>query len=423
MSLEPCPFCGKPFKRLRSHLPHCKMSPVSKTTKNNKAPPELPMTNPKDTTRKYQKNKANISDKKLNDPSFSKSQGKSSMKAGKVHVDEVTVAKVPSAERSDIDTVKPRSKWLAKREQEMVKQTTPQKELNNCLISQTSKDQVKGPPQIVKSVQGQNQKKPKGTTLTSLVTTAKFDISVPDILQVPWTSGSQAERSMPTHKGNANVFEETQHSPKALSIDLTLVSKIREQADFNFFQTKTCVWDHIKHGLYDRRLGSVLALHPTGPTREVCISTCGNGSVSVHKPHTVNNQTADTQTPSAALFALGQTSVRKSAEHFNATSTLQSKSAMEWPPEMAAGYDRTLVSSPLSGISSNEGLKTMHQSSRLPPQCPGPETVQRLGDVRLCELSAWLRTRTPKSPREAVTMLNRGLLLVHVLAVVLQEVH
>ncbi|XP_053367061.1 ATP synthase subunit f, mitochondrial isoform X2 [Clarias gariepinus] len=31
MSLETCPFCGKAFKRLRSHLPHCKMSPGLKT--------------------------------------------------------------------------------------------------------------------------------------------------------------------------------------------------------------------------------------------------------------------------------------------------------------------------------------------------------------------------------------------------------
>ncbi|KAM6951032.1 uncharacterized protein FYW47_014545 [Aplochiton taeniatus] len=36
---ETCPFCGKPFKRLKTHLPHCKMSPVSQGTVNPKTPP------------------------------------------------------------------------------------------------------------------------------------------------------------------------------------------------------------------------------------------------------------------------------------------------------------------------------------------------------------------------------------------------
>lgn len=38
-------------------------------------------------------------------------------------------------------------------------------------------------------------------------------------------------------------------------------------------------------------------------------------------------------------------------------------------------------------------------------------TKQRLGDVRLNELASWLGARTPKSPREAVTMFNKGLVL------------
>ncbi|KAJ8377672.1 hypothetical protein AAFF_G00255170 [Aldrovandia affinis] len=44
---EACPFCGRPFKRLKSHITHCKMAPVAKDTKSPKtsqlltsAPPE-----------------------------------------------------------------------------------------------------------------------------------------------------------------------------------------------------------------------------------------------------------------------------------------------------------------------------------------------------------------------------------------------
>lgn len=41
----------------------------------------------------------------------------------------------------------------------------------------------------------------------------------------------------------------------------------------------------------------------------------------------------------------------------------------------------------------------------------GLMTELRFGDVRLNELASWLGAQTPKSPREAVTMFNKGLFL------------
>ncbi|XP_029484801.2 vitellogenin-1 [Oncorhynchus nerka] len=38
-SSETCPFCGKNFKRLNSHLPRCKMAPVTTTTQRSQIPP------------------------------------------------------------------------------------------------------------------------------------------------------------------------------------------------------------------------------------------------------------------------------------------------------------------------------------------------------------------------------------------------
>lgn len=40
-----------------------------------------------------------------------------------------------------------------------------------------------------------------------------------------------------------------------------------------------------------------------------------------------------------------------------------------------------------------------------------PVVQQKLGDVRLNELSVWLGARTPVSPREIVNMLKQGLFL------------
>ncbi|XP_036428486.1 uncharacterized protein si:dkey-21c1.4 [Colossoma macropomum] len=418
MSLEPCPYCGKPFKRLKSHLPHCKMSPGSETTKNNKAPEELLTTTPNDTTPKEKKKKVNGFDKRLNDSSFqsiskSLAKPKVSMTAEKVNMDELTVAKVLSAEQRNPATVNPKSKWLAKREQEMAKQailltqkgskliSDSQQEKDNCL-SETLQGQVKETPQT----EGQNQKTLTGTKLTSLVTTKKFTAT--DLLHVTWTTGSQAERSMPNCKAKGNILEEIQNSPKALTKDHASTPTVKEQADFSFFQSKTCVWDHIKHGLYARRSGIVSLLPPTAETHEASISKCENTSVFVHKTHIENNQNAVTKASSAPLLASAQTSVQRPAEDM-LTSELQSKTIMKRTPEMATGYDGTLFS-PFrnSEMSSNEDLWTKCESSRSPPQSQGPGTEQRLGDVRLGELAAWLGTRTPKSPREAVTMLSRG---------------
>lgn len=39
----------------------------------------------------------------------------------------------------------------------------------------------------------------------------------------------------------------------------------------------------------------------------------------------------------------------------------------------------------------------------------GLMTERRLGDVKLKELFSWLGARTPKSPKETVTMFNKGL--------------
>ncbi|KAL7856882.1 hypothetical protein SRHO_G00157810 [Serrasalmus rhombeus] len=418
MSLEPCPYCGKPFKRLKSHLPHCKMSPGSKTTKNNKAPAESLTTSPKDTPPKEKKSKVNVFDKKLNDSSFQtiskiSAKPKVSMPAAKVNMDELTVTKALTSERRNPATVKPKIKWLAKREQEMAKQAillTPKgsklisdslQEKDNCLV-ETSQCQVKGTLQT----EGQNQKMLTGAKLTTLVTTKKF--TAPDVLHVTWTTGSQAERSMPKCKAKGNILEEIQNSPKALTKDYASTPTVKERADFSFFQTKTCVWDHFKHGLYARRSGIVSLLHPTAETHEASISNCKNTTVFLHKTHIENNQNSVTKASSAPLLASAQTSVKRPAEDL-LTLVLESKTVVKRTPETAAGYDGALFS-PFRNpeISSNEDLWAKCESSRSRPQIQGPVTEQRLGDVRLGELAAWLGARTPKSPREAMTMLSRG---------------
>ncbi|XP_061763684.1 uncharacterized protein C17orf80 homolog isoform X2 [Nerophis ophidion] len=42
MSVEACPFCGKSYKRLKTHLPHCKAAPKSSSAHHDPAKPQTP---------------------------------------------------------------------------------------------------------------------------------------------------------------------------------------------------------------------------------------------------------------------------------------------------------------------------------------------------------------------------------------------
>lgn len=255
---EPCPYCGKPFKRLKSHLPYCKMSPASKTTKSSKTAkkPPLPST-PKDPTHTdSHKNVVNVFDKKLNYLS-SLVKSTSGMKAEKVGMDEPAMAKV---------TGKSKRNWLAKREQEMAKQavlltqmgnkrTADSQQKLNC-FPETTQEHIKGAPETErKNAQGQKQ------------TTFKASPASPLTSQVP------------ASKSSVNGLEKIHASLKALS-NPALTQRVTEQASFCLFQTKTSVWNHINHGLYNRRSGVEPGLYST--TQEVSVSKFGN--ISVQRP-------------------------------------------------------------------------------------------------------------------------------------------
>ncbi|MCI4384375.1 hypothetical protein PGIGA_G00038030 [Pangasianodon gigas] len=127
---------------------------------------------------------------------------------------------------------------------------------------------------------------------------------------------------------------------------------------------------------------------------------------SVLKPHTGNDQNVTMKT-SPVQFPVFQTLGQRPVEDV-LSSRLQNKSVMAYSPEMATGYGGTFFFSSHSEISSNENLLMQCQTSKPSPQRQGLMTELRLGDVRLNELASWLGARTPKSPREAVSMFNKG---------------
>ncbi|XP_060795998.1 uncharacterized protein si:dkey-21c1.4 isoform X2 [Neoarius graeffei] len=417
MSLETCPFCGKPFKRLKSHLPHCKMAPGSKTAKR---PKEIPAVTFKHTSNKDKTNKVNT-DTKLNYPT---SQANSispvkSEKVEKVSVDKEflqnmsftlpsTSSKVPSAEAMDTDTLKPKIKWLAKREQEMLKRaklqtqtriefdSVSQQEKHN---SKTYKNPITDAPLLEKEIPGGQ----KGLTETSLTSQLITSTATDPLQRVPWTTDCQVKQSMQECKENTCVSEQIQNSPKPLTKELG--SRVNEQV-VTVFQTKTCVWDHIKHALYEGRHDRVPVLFPIVSAHKVSFTKYVNTSECVLSSHTGNDQNA-TMKACPIQLPISQTSVQKSVEDV-LSSRLQNMSVMAYSPEMATGYGETFFFSSHSEISSNENVLMKCQTSKFSPQSQGLMTERRLGDVKLKELFSWLGARTPKSPKETVTMFNKG---------------
>ncbi|XP_076855614.1 uncharacterized protein LOC143510301 isoform X2 [Brachyhypopomus gauderio] len=319
-----------------------------------------------------------------------------------------TVVKDLPGHNVNPQTMKPKSKWLVKREKEMLKHGTLLKQKGSKCISdphmvdpnslpEPSKRPVKESQKTGSRPKLQVQKRHKWTSYTSLATT---DITASNFLhRVPCTASFQAETSI-SKQANDNFLEQIQDVPNVLNKGI-LVSQVKPQEDVTFLQTKTCVWDHIKNSLYDKRYDFRSAVYSVMVTHKLS----GNISASVHFPHVENNQYAVTKSFSTPLVPICQTSVQRPFEDMISLKS-QSKIVMGLTPEMATGYCGTLFSSFHSRTSSK--VCTKCRSLKPLPQNQGLVTEQRLGDVKLNQLAAWLGTRTPKSRRDAVALFNKG---------------
>lgn len=344
------------------------MSPGYKTAK----PKEIPIATVKQTSNKDKTNKVNT-DTRLNYPTFqakSKLPVKSkSKKADKVRVENDflqkssfkltnTASEVPLTEgmNTDAEALKPKSKWLAKREQEMLKlQTRTRSELTLFSLkkkhdSETCKNSVKNTPLLEKKITS-GQKILLGINLVSH-----------PLQTVSPTTDCETKPSVPTFKA-ANLSEQIQNNPKHWTKEYHLDSRIKEQ-DGSVLKTKTCVWDHIKHGLYNKRHDDVPVLLPTISAHKVSLNKCVTTSESVLKPHTRNDQNGTMNNP-LVQFPFFQASVQRRPEN-TLNSQLQNMSVMGYSPEMATGYGGTFFFSSRSELSSNEDFLMKYQSASKP---------------------------------------------------------
>lgn len=351
----------------------------SKTAKITNKTKQTQTTTFKQSSNKDKTNNIN-SDTKLKYPTF-QANSKSPVKSNSKKVAEVSAQKecvqnntftlastasgVPTTEGMNTDTLKPRTKWLAKREQEMLTRTKLQTRTKIVFTkNEINKSQIKDTHLLGKEI-ASGQKKLTDINRTSKLTTSRINCSALDPLQrVSSPTDGQAMQSMTTCKANANVSEQID-SPRPLTDEYTLGLRVKEQG-VSVFKTKTCVWDHIKLGLNKRRHDSVPVLFPRVSAHNASSAKCVNTSESVLKHHTGNDQNT-TMKNSSVQFPVFQTSVQRPVKDM-LSSRMQNISAMAYSPEMATGYGGRFFVSSRSEISSNENVLMKCQTSRpLPP--------------------------------------------------------
>ncbi|XP_016118231.1 uncharacterized protein [Sinocyclocheilus grahami] len=414
MSVEDCPYCGKPFKRLKTHLPHCKMAPVAQPKKSIQAPKE-----PSSTTSR-QKILKKTASTEINNVIFDETlTSKGRRKEDNHNADSLlttTVVKVPSAET--LNTERPKSKWLAKRQKELErlqllvpvsKKPSNPTSLSDIEIDKSFCEISKRPNQGTSQSNGKStkdKKKPKMAPLSEQLSITKSKINTPGFVSAFLKNSSlpsecTVQHENPELKIKVDFLEEPERL-NSRNKDFDLESRAKEHNKAHtFFSSKTSVWDHINDSLYYKRYYNLFVPYPIMETsKDSSLETKEiSDAQQSNKPETAVTKLAVPPSPT-----LSGKVIHQPAEDI-LNSRLQGVRSLSWSPEIVTAYNRTPFSTEPLGSYANE-------SNWMKDQSAGPanqsEVQRKLGDVRLNELGVWLGARTPLSPREIVTMLKQG---------------
>ncbi|XP_051958926.1 uncharacterized protein si:dkey-21c1.4 isoform X2 [Xyrauchen texanus] len=422
MSVEECPYCGKPFKRLKAHLPYCKMAPVSQPKKSIQMPKELSVTTPK---QKIHKNRAITERTKVIVDEKQTSDGKREEDRLGINIKLIENAnsplataevKVTSAETLNKERLK--SKWLIKRQKEIERsqQLVPvlQKSKNPTSISkhggdksfhEISKEPTQGPSQSNgKTTKG--KKKLKLTTLSGQLSITKSREKVSELVPANLKNVSlpdewSLQHEIPKLRTIVKYLGELECLSNSLSKDSAKVSRVKEQKALPLFTSKTSVWEHINESLYFRRANNVSLPYPIiEAPKDFAFET---KDISDTVQHLNKLEAVAANVASTPLLSSFETSIQRPVKD-----VLSSRLSLAWNPEIVTAYNRILFSAVPLGSYSNENMWMKNWVSVPSHHIEVPLVEQKLGDVRLNELGDWFGVQIPKSPREIVTILNQG---------------
>ncbi|XP_077056574.1 uncharacterized protein LOC143709781 isoform X2 [Siphateles boraxobius] len=402
-----CPFCGKPFKRLKTHLPHCKMAPVTQPRKSIKAPKELSATT---STQKIHKKTINgvIFDERLT--------SKSRRKEDTHNADSLlttTEVKVLSSETLDME--RPKKKWLAKRQRELERlhllvpiskmpsnPTSLSKHEGDKSFCEISKGPNQGTSQSNgKSATGKN--KLNMAPLSEQLSITKSKINTPGFVPAILKNSSlpsecSVQHENPKLETKVNCLEELERLANSQSKNIGLVSRAKEHKAHAFFTSKTSVWDHINYSLYYKRSYNLFVpYHVIETSKDSALETMQQAN----KP-----ETAVTKVASPPSLTLSET-IHQPSEYI-LSSRLQGARSLSCSPETLTAYNRIPFSSAPLGSCANDNIWKKGQYPGPFSQSEVPQVQRKLGDVRLNKLGVWLAARTPVSPGEIVTILKQG---------------
>ncbi|XP_052427051.1 uncharacterized protein si:dkey-21c1.4 [Carassius gibelio] len=403
MSVENCPYCGKPFKRLKTHLPHCKLAPVAQPKKSIQAPKE-----PSSTTSR-QKIHIETATTEINNVIFDETlTSKGRRKEEDIHNADslltTTEVRVPSAQT--LSTERPKSRWLAKRQKELERLQllvpVSKKPSNPTSLSDNEID--KSFCELSKRTFQSNgkstkdKKKPKMAPLSAQlsITKSKIDI-VPAILK---TASLPSEHENP----ELQIIVDNLEEPDRLNNqnkDFDLESRAKEHKAHAFFSPKTSVWDHINDSLFYKRSYNLFVPYPImetskDPSKEISDVRQSN------KPETAVTKVAVPPSPTLS----GKVIHQPAEEILN--SSMQGVRSLSWSTETVTALNRIQFSTETLGSYANERIWMKDRSAGPANQSEVPVVQWKLGDVRLNELGVWFGARAPLSPREIVTMSKQG---------------
>ncbi|XP_065118966.2 uncharacterized protein [Paramisgurnus dabryanus] len=395
MSVE-CPYCGKSFKRLKSHLPHCKMAPDAQPTKTFKTPQDLP----KSATVSKPKihNKISTADKCM---IFDERKAFEDRRNPDTFIINKSVHNAESSQATEVTSVesteRPKSKWSAKRQKE--RESVLQKSKSTTSLSDHEGDKsfceiANGQTQRASQTNGKTtkaKKKIKVQPLSEHLSITKSNITAPTI---------QKNTNLPSVHENpklrkVTVLEDTK--PNGQRSDVHPLSTVKELKTPTFFTSKTSVWDHIKDSLYYKRSYNLLV--PLETHKGFAFET-KDISVTMQQSNQLETAKVSSTTPSIRFF---ETSIQRPVDDAHGSRL----PCLGLNPDIMTAY-RMLISTKPFRNSSNENMWNKHQFPGPSHNRTVPLIQQKLGDVRLNELGVWLGAKSPKSSRETVTMLKQG---------------
>ncbi|XP_062381940.1 uncharacterized protein C17orf80 homolog [Sardina pilchardus] len=461
---EVCPYCGKKFKRLKSHLNHCKMAPAVASPKTADTPSEDALLKAA-VVKSKKKTVAARSLDNLSSSSQGESESLSDLKTKNRKKKLVRPAEpITSTPSLSEDTGRLKRKLPESSNQETEKEKLSAVFMETTRVSTTQAPTLGKVTLAAHVLKGSISEGEQRVVIkaTKLKKAAKSKASLrlpveengPPVLLTAATASVQEHTHKALHKPHPENYqhfnpshlkpqiqthfqEEVKTSWQGRGKDL-FGMKVPDSAVTYTFKMKTSVWDHIKGGLLSRKYGGPMTVPLVGTKPQV-----GNAAsaLSISLSQSAMNPQKTTSLEGPFMKRPDSSKPPQVSLVASQSDALSSNArSQEWMSTVTAGYHGMEVYRPPGKLAQGHEEYWVKPSSAPPPPTPlpvpevlggskrpeGPSSSlnsaerqacslsivplaeRRFGDVTLNELIPWLADRTPQSPKEGLAIFKNG---------------